>query len=215
LKNLIFIDGVSGAGKSTITPKLCEKLRESGYTATYHLEGDIKSPVDSFWNAYLTKDEYTNICRTYPDFVNELSKNSLVGNDYALVRYQDLQRRYYSPELYEYLKEREFCCKPVNTPVPLSIFTEVFSDLWRRFIADEQTSQDFVLLDGSFLHHQINDLIRNYNASEEDIVTYLTELLQTVQSLNPIMFYLTSQDVGERLAKAQDSRGKAAPTKVL
>ena len=63
------------------------------------------------------------------------------------------------------------------------------------------------------MHHQINDLIRNYNASDDDIINHLTALLGTVQSLNPIVFYLSSQKVGERLAKANESRGKTAPTK--
>lgn len=52
MKNLIFIEGVSGVGKSTTTTKLCKKLPESGYTAVCHLEGEIKSPVDLFWVAF-------------------------------------------------------------------------------------------------------------------------------------------------------------------
>ena len=115
--NLIFIEGISGVGKSTATPILCEKLRDNGYRANYYLEGDINSPADSFWNAYLTKFEYEKIQFEYPDFIDGLLKNCIDDDDYVLVRYQDKERQYYSPELYEYLKEREFCYNPVN-PLP-------------------------------------------------------------------------------------------------
>ncbi|MDD4494281.1 MAG: methyltransferase domain-containing protein [Eubacteriales bacterium] len=211
MKNLIFIEGVSGVGKSTTTPKLCKQLLDKGYSAAYYLEGDVQSPIDSFWNAFLTKTEYENIRHTYPEYMDELSENSIVFSDQVLVQYQDFMRRYYSPELYEYLKEHEFCYNPAN-PLPLEKYTKVFSDLWRRFAESEQKGNHYIILDGSFLHHQINDLIRNYNVSEGDIINHLSELLQTVQSLNPIVFYFASQDVGERLSKAWDNRKKSAPT---
>ncbi|MEA4823868.1 MAG: hypothetical protein VB111_07140 [Clostridiaceae bacterium] len=210
--NLIFVEGVSGVGKSTTTTALCKKLRDMGYSTACYLEGDINSPVDSFWSACLTKAEYDHIRLTYRDFAYEISDNGINGDNYILVRYQDLKRKYYSPELYEYLKEREFCYNPAR-PLPLVNYMEVFSDIWRRFAKSVQTTRDIVILDGSFLHHQINDLIRNYNATEDDIVRHLAELLRSVRSLNPVVFYLSSQEVGDRLRKAQDSRGKSEPTK--
>ena len=100
MKNIIFIEGVSGVGKSTMTPKICEKLQDNGYTVNCYLEGDTKSPVDSFGQAYMTKIEYENIRIAYPEFIDDLSGNCITGDDYNLVRYRNSKRRYYSPELY-------------------------------------------------------------------------------------------------------------------
>lgn len=188
MNNLIFIEGVSGAGKSTIVTSLCKRLHESSYTTVCHLEGEIISPVDSFWFAYLTKPDYEKIQLAYPDFVHELSKNSIIFDEYVLVRYQDFNRRYYSQELYKYLKVRKYCHNSLN-PLLLDLYPQIFSDMWRRFAESAQTMQDIVILDGSFLHHQINDLIRNHNAVEDEIVRQLTELLRSIRSLNPIVFY--------------------------
>jgi Cdc6-like AAA superfamily ATPase len=147
---LIFIEGVSGVGKTTTAALLRDKLEDMGYTVTCHLEGDCENPLDPFKG-------------TYPPTMS------------------------------------------------LTEFTEIYLQYWRRFA--EKGNGNLLILDGTLLHHQINDLIRNYNASKETIVEHLTVLLQVIQQLNPIVFYLLSLDVGQRLAHAQESRRKSVPTK--
>ena len=68
-------------------------------------------------------------------------------------------------------------------------------------------------MDGTLIHHQINDLIRNYDASGETIVEHLTVLLRAIQGLNPIVFYLSSRDVAQRLTHAHESRKQSIPTR--
>lgn len=45
MKNIIFIEGVSGVGKSTTVSALGEKLLNLGYSASCHFEGDPDSPL--------------------------------------------------------------------------------------------------------------------------------------------------------------------------
>jgi hypothetical protein len=210
MSNLIFVEGISGVGKSTISNVLCERLRSFGYSAYCILEGDSDSPLDLFYVSYLTGGEYRELLRSYPAWSDELQKKSLVEPDYALVRYQDTKRKYYSPELYGYLKEHELCYNTEN-PVPLSKFSEVFVNLWRLFAEKDIIKQDNLIFDGSLLHHQVNDLIRNYNATEDQIAAYLSVLIRTIESLNPMVFYLSTQDVCSQLTKARQSRGQTPP----
>ena len=211
MKNLVFLEGISGAGKSTLVTRLCQKLAANGYRAIAYMEGDIYSPLDLFWSALLTRTEYEQILYNYPDYVCDISRNSIFLTDYVLVRYQDLIKRYFSAELYKILKSHEFCYHPAH-PQPLAQYTQVFSELWQRFATADHAAQDFVVMDGSLMHHQINDLMCNYDASEDDMVWHLAELIQTVRSLNPIVFYLSSQNADNQLVKAWKSRGKAEPT---
>jgi thymidylate kinase len=44
MTKLIFIEGVSGAGKSTAAKALAEKLCEIGFNAVHYTEGDISQP---------------------------------------------------------------------------------------------------------------------------------------------------------------------------
>ena len=207
----VFIEGISGVGKSTLSSMLCDKLHHLGHPSNCFLEGDTNSPLDLFYVSYLTVEEYASLLHSYPTQADELQKNSLVEPDYILVRYQDTNRRYYSSELYEYLRAHELCYKAEN-PLPLSKYGEVFLNLWARFARRTATTQSILIFDGSLLHHQINDLMRNYAASEKQIKAYLSMLIQTIEPLHPMVFYLFTQDVGTQFAKARQSRGQMPPT---
>ena len=71
---------------------------------------------------------------------------------------------------------------------------------------------DFILFDGSLLHHPINDLLQNYNASFDEITCHIQTLLKTVDKLNPQIVYLSSDNVAERLYKARISRKQTVPS---
>lgn len=53
----IFIEGIQGTGKSTLSNRLAQALPE------YHVyhEGDI-SPVELAWCSYMTKKKWEEIC---------------------------------------------------------------------------------------------------------------------------------------------------------
>lgn len=151
MNNIVFIEGVSGVGKTTITMSLSDKLREMGYESECYLEGANDNPLDPFNG-------------TYPP------------------------------------------------PMSLTTFSETYMQCWRDF-AENQLKRDFILiLDGTFLHHQTNDLIRDYNASYDVIENHLSNLLHIIQHLNPIIFYLLSSDVGLRVIQARKSRNQSTPT---
>lgn len=146
---LIFIEGISGVGKSTTATLLCNKLRAMAHPVACYLEGNPANPLDPFDG-------------TYP------------------------------PEM------------------SLAAFSQTYLCCWQHFMYTPQTHA--LILDGTLLHHQINDLIRNYDASNQTVLNHLAPLLQTVHSLHPIVFYISSSSVAQRLIHAQKSRQKPAPT---
>lgn len=76
----------------------------------------------------------------------------------------------------------------------------------------DQGNEDFVIFDGSFLFHRANDLIQNYNATNEMIAAHLKALLSVIAPYNPLLFYLSEKDVGARLIQARKSRGQTTAT---
>lgn len=211
MKKLVFVEGVSGVGKSTTAVKLRNVLNDLGFRAVCLLEGEADNPVDFFNCAYLTKTEFSQVLQDYPSDTHVLINNSVQEAKYVLVHYGDRNTTYFAPPLLDVLKAHEGFYKPVK-PITIEQYTEVFADCWRRFLRQDQGNVDFAIFDGSFLFHRANDLIQNYNATDEMIAAYLVALLSAMSPYNPLLFYLSSKDVGERLIQARKSRGQATPT---
>ena len=212
MSRLIFIEGISGVGKSTLSRALLERLRVLGEDARLFLEGDPDSPLDLFHAAYLTRNRYEELLRTHPALADMLRKKSVIEADYALVRYQSAGKEPNFPEkMHRYLKAHEFCFHP-EYPLPLQEYGKVFRNLWNRFAESEEKAGNLQIFDGSLFHHQINDLLRNYHASREQIATHVGALARAVLRFNPMVFYLSTRDVGKQLTKACQDRGQAPPT---
>ena len=211
MKKLVFIEGVSGAGKSATAVRLRDALNDHGFRAVCHLEGKADNPVDFFNCAYLTKAEFLQLLQNYPSDRYTLINNSVQEADYVLVRYGDCNTAYFAPPVFDVLKSHEGFYKPVN-PISIDKYTKVFIDCWRRFLRSDQGNKDFAIFDGSFLFHRANDLIQNYNATAEMIAAHLKALLSVMALYNPLLFYLSAKDVGARLIQARKSRGQATAT---
>ena len=212
MKKLVFIEGVSGVGKTLTAKKLCGALQGLGHAACAYLEGDYDNPLELCWFAHLTKAEFDKLIKSHPEASTELIAKSVFEKDYVLTQYQTKESRFFPAEIDRCLRAREVCYKP-QTPVPLQRFTEIFQNRWARLRENGLVKQmDYVLFDGALFHHQINDLLRNYSAGEEEIARHLAVLLQTVKELDPLLIYLSAPDVKARLDEARISRKQPPAT---
>ena len=211
MPKLIFVEGVSGVGKSTTTQKLCDKLRGMGYSVDRYREFDFPNPIDFYSTAYFNKEEYDAVLSEYCEFTEDIKGNTVIADDTRLVRYYNQKTPLFSEPLLDLFREREFCWNPIN-PIPLSVYTRVYTSVWERFGQDTSNQLDYLIFDGSLIHHPINDMTRNYNAMCEQIICHLNTLIETVGSFNPQIVYLSSDDVAERLKKARISRGETPPS---
>jgi hypothetical protein len=186
MKNIVFVEGVSGVGKSSCAVALARNLRSLGLSAECFLEGDLNSPLDLFSTAYMAAPEYESLLSQYPHCADRLSNNSILLGKHVLVRYQNADQRLFPPATYQFLREREFSYLP-QTPVPLDTFTEVFAALWRKYALSERAQTDYAIFDGSLISHMSSDLMRSYNASSEIIAAHISALIQEVRCLSPVI----------------------------
>lgn len=68
-----FIEGLQGAGKSTLQRKLSDRLPEY----TVFREGDY-SPVELAWCAYTTEEQYQNVLARYPMLAEEIKGKTVL-----------------------------------------------------------------------------------------------------------------------------------------
>ena len=70
---------------------------------------------------------------------------------------------------------------------------------------------DYILFDGSLLHHPLNDLIRNYGATREQVAAHVAMLLGCLKHGRATVFYLSTGDVAGQLRLARRNRGQTPP----
>jgi hypothetical protein len=208
---LVFIEGVSGVGKSTLTSQLCDKLNGIGHSADCHIEFDFTNPIDFYCTAYFKQNDYENLLADFYDYNEDIKSNTITADDIRLVRYYNREIPLFFEPLLGTLSKRELCFNP-NVPIPLHEFTRVYKLVWDNFVKNTSHEHEYLLFDGSLFHHPINDLIRNYNISKEQAISHVNTLIETVMPLNPLVVYLSSVNVAERLKKARECRKQTPPS---
>lgn len=211
MKNLIFIEGISGVGKTTTAKKLCDKLRSMGYSADCYLEGNYTNPIDFYCAAYFTQDDYKTLLMEYPKFANDIKRNTIHADDVKLIRYYNGNTPLFDEPLLNIFRNHEFCWKPIDL-VPFCEYTRVYKSVWEQFAKNVNVQLDYLIFDGSLLHHPINDMTRNYNISCDQAISHVNALIKAVHSLNPRVVYLSSDNVAERLRDARISRKETPPS---
>ena len=80
-----FIEGLQGAGKSTMVKLLSDQL--PGYEV--FREGDY-SPVELAWCAYVTEKQYGDILARYPTLENDIAGKTIVEGDHRVICYTQI-----------------------------------------------------------------------------------------------------------------------------
>ena len=211
MMELVFIEGVSGVGKSTMVRMLAEELRARGYTIRAYPEFDYTNPIDFYCTACMPDGEYASLFRQYPAEADAIRANTIPAGNMRLVRYFDEDTPLFSEPLLQKMRQWEFCWHPPR-PVPLAEYTAIYREVWRNFAASADSSFDFILFDGSLLHHPINDMMRNYGITGEQAVLHVQTLLDALGEIPRRIFYLQTKNIGAQLCRAHHDRGQKPPT---
>lgn len=211
MTELIFIEGISGIGKSTMVRALAEELRTEGYRVQAYVEFDYTNPIDFYCTAYLTASEYETLCETYRLEADTLKRHTIPAGDVRLVRYYNEDTPLFDEPLLSELVRHEFCYHPAHL-VSLEEYTSAYLHVWEDFAAGIDDTCDFILFDGSLLHHPINDMMRNYHIRGEQAIPHVTTLLRALGNRQRQIFYLETGDIRVQLTRAHLDRKQAVPT---
>lgn len=211
MPELIFIEGVSGVGKSTLTKMLAEDLRALGYSVREYIEFDYTNPIDFYCTAYFSLEEYNSLCAAHLQFADLIRENSVCAGNAMLVRYYNQDVPLFSGPLLSDLAQHEFCYHPKQL-ISLEEYSAAYEAVWRNWAANLDDTYDFLLFDGSLLHHPINDMMRNYGVDGEGGLPHILTLLRSLGQLKRHIFYIKTNQIGEQLTKAHLDRNQDVPT---
>lgn len=211
MTELIFIEGVSGVGKSTMVRMLSEELEARGYNVKRYVEFDYANPIDFYCTAYLFLDEYEMLLQKYIAVTDVIKANTINAGEIMLVRYYNENTPLFEEPLLSELIQKEFCYKPSRL-VTLDEYTCTYKNVWKNYASDIDETYDFIIFDGSLLHHPINDMMRNYHIDGEQAIAHVGGLLDSLGERKRWIFYLKTEDIGRQLKKAHITRKQSIPT---
>jgi len=182
-----FIEGIQGAGKSTLVSRLAEKLPE------YHVfrEGDY-NPVELAWCSYLTKEQYEAVLSRYAEIADEIKANTTVERVFttegasadrnAEDRYVLTYTRILTdiPGFHKDLEQYEI----YNDRVDRETFKQIIFSRYAKWHGDDQ------VFECSIFQNIVENQILFFEMTDEEIVEFYKELAQVIQVENYKILYL-------------------------
>ncbi|GFZ33151.1 hypothetical protein CSC2_36770 [Clostridium zeae] len=212
---LIMVEGIPGAGKTTTSRKIKEKLIAEGKKVVLYEEG-MSHPADMSWNAYLSEEEYNNFLSKCLEMWETSEKT--ISKEELKHRIEIQTRREEEHFILAYTKidfpegcywglvgevaAKEIC----DGRRSLKEFTEIHLRRWENFAEKALLDDTIYIFECAFLQNHIFELLGVYEKSDEEILTYLTNLLSKVKCLNPCIVYIDPSDVEKVIMKAADER---------
>jgi hypothetical protein len=204
---LIIFEGIPGSGKTTTSQLLHKHILQNGKNSNIYIEG-CEHPIDLPFYAYLSLSEYDDIIYKYRGQAEWMKQNSIIEDDYVLSPYKTPEPHPRDEMLIEYLSSREFCysSKPI---VSFDTFKKVFYKRFERYVAKMITENVITIFESVLLQHQIHDINRLYpHIKENEIIEYLINITNILSPLNPVLFYISQDNVKESMKHTALIRSK-------
>jgi hypothetical protein len=207
MKNrLILVEGIPGSGKSTIARKIKEYFESKDIKVNLFNEGDWH-PTDLAWSAYITLGDYKELLENNQEYAEAIKCNTKLEEDYAIVAYTKLEFSSKEDKLLKYFEQHEV----YDGKVSLDTFKRIHFKRWEQFAKDIE-GDTVVIFECSYLQNHVNELMGFHNEDVSFIMDYMINLIKIVESLNPMLIYLTQPSVYEtiqRVAKERVSQDKS------
>lgn len=187
--NNVFIEGIQGAGKSTLVNHLAQIFPNQQVIR----EGDY-SPVELAWCTWMTEEEYLAVLERYAAIREEIEKNTHKEHEHYIITYTriltDIPGFHKDLEQYEIYQGKK----------TLQEFKEI---VFSRFCAFHEMGY---LFECSFFQNVIEDLILYYMLSDEEIMEFYRELYSIMNKECFRLLYLYSEDVAENIRVIKKER---------
>ena len=192
MKNL-YIEGIQGAGKSTLTNTLARKYPE--YTVCR--EGDY-NPVELAWCTYMDKADYEAVLLRYPSMVEEIKAHTTVEGDKYIVTYTRILTD--EPGFHKDLENYEI----YNGRKAAEELKQIVLSRHAAFRGEGY------IFECSFFQNVMEDLILFQQLSDDEIVEFYKQLFDQVDKEHFKLIYLYSEDIAENIRVIRKERSDNA-----
>jgi len=204
MNRLILIEGIPGSGKTTMAEKVKLHLENKGMRVEMFQEGELH-PADLAWLSVLSLEQFEEI-RTLPIFEGRWKNHVSIEGDRAIIAYTRLRLPEEGQKWMEYFDRHEV----YDQRVPFEEFKALHFTRWNRFSLEAESDTVYIF-ECAYLQNHISEMVRANEMTDQAIVAYMQDLIETVKPLNPKLIYLSQPDVRETIQRVADERRSPEP----
>ncbi|MBE5785278.1 MAG: hypothetical protein E7330_05700 [Clostridiales bacterium] len=213
MAQLILLEGIPGAGKTSVAEALLMFMRRNGFEAEVYFEGDMPHPSELEFHACFSEQEYEALLKENPQYADTLSARSFTEAGYYLIPYREKNEFLFPMDITCKLYAREFRNVP-EPRIPFAAYDAITISHWKSMAEKWRDKKGFLILENAFLDHPVQDMLLNYRCSEKDILNHMRTAANALMPLSPMMFYLEQSELLStlmRISAARGMRGMAFP----
>lgn len=203
--NLILVEGIPGAGKSTTARKIEQRLRAQGAKVRCFQEGELH-PCDLAWHACVPASVYRDLFSTFEEHRDALEHYTPRQGATAYVAYTKLELGPDHP-LFTALKRYE----PYRGSVSLNEFKALHLSRWCTFAERVKGDEVTYIFECAYFQNHVTELMLTYQEPAESIAAYMQALIETARPLKPHLIYLSPTDIAWVIDHAANERKSEHP----
>ena len=189
---LVFVEGLPGTGKSTLSEKIFHLLTEQGISSELLLEDNEKIPSNFYDISGIPKNDFANF-RPF-DAVIKKTKN------YVFVNLKNCEEEA-KKKLSRYDLGNEF-----NKFISAQEYARCTLEWWRNWVAN-CLDEKVLVMDSAFMQCPINEMIfRGSNHSA--VVSYIQAIAEIIRPHHPICIYLRRENAKIAIDFAKAVKGE-------
>lgn len=173
-----FIEGLQGAGKTTLVQQLSERLSDH---KVFH-EGDY-SPVELAWCAYVTEGQYNRILMDYPPLDTEIKEKTVTEGEHKIICYTQIITDV--PGFHRDLEKYEI----YNGNLAREAFESV---ILRRF---EKWNEEGQIFECSIFQNIVENQMLYLMMGEDEILDFYRRLHLVIADKSYKIIYLDLEDI--------------------
>ena len=184
-----FIEGIQGAGKSTLVGRLASHFPKY----RVYREGDY-NPVELAWCAYLSEAQYESVLAKYDSLRKEIIANTHTERDRRIVTYTRIITDV--PGFHKDLEQYEI----YNNRMDRAQFEETILKRYARWNGDNS------IFECSLLQNIVENQVLFYEMTDEEIVAFFLRLKAVLAGRDFRILYLEADDIAGSLQVIRKER---------